>query len=138
MAASGDWPVRNEEDRATLTSRADVLLAVSRGLVAAGFEVIDVHDAEMPGRIAFSLGGTPDWVAPLVGAPAPDSLTYRRGERWPVKSVETAEIRTLVEGGRQSVAIRGHQIDVTVEGDLVVVPAYGRTVTVLPGPTRSY
>ncbi len=71
----------------------------------------------------------------MVGNPPPDLLRFSQGVRWPVKTADSAEIRTLLESGTQKLMWRGFTLTVDLSGDLTVV-ADGRQVTIVPRETR--
>jgi len=128
-AAAGYWPVRNADDEAHIRERADFLIGISRGHVVGAWTIQSVDQVD--GRLHFKLAAPPTWVTPMVGNPPPDLLRFSQGERWPVKTVDSAEIRTLLENGAQELRWRGFTLTVDPSGHLTVV-ADGRQVTIVP------
>jgi len=131
-AASGDWPWRSPADLARIEQQADVLLAVGRGVVVGVFAVVSSVVLGDEHRIRFELGDPPPWARPLVGTPSPTELNFRRGERWPVKLLDTEIVQTRLAAASEVLLVRGHRIEVTPTGNLRVRPPAGCTVTVLP------
>lgn len=131
-AARGDWPYRDEEDLAAMDRARDVLIAVGRGLVLGAWTTNAMTVSREDKRVNFDLAPAPDWVRPLVGGPAPEELTFSRGQRWPVKLCSTTLIKDRLTREEQTLTLRGHRITVTAAGDLHVTPVHGRKVVILP------
>lgn len=135
-AARGDWPYRDDEDVAAMEQARDVVIAVGRGLVLGAWATSAMTVLRDDRRVSFDFTPAPDWVRPLVGRPAPEELTFSRGQRWPVKRCSTSVIMERLTHQEQRLTVRGHRLTVTAEGDLQVTPARGTKVVVLP-PTGS-
>ncbi|MBE7699069.1 hypothetical protein H9623_01940 [Oerskovia sp. Sa1BUA8] len=154
----GDWPVpevdtpeafADSDDAQELLDAADVLIA------AAGNEVVDVQritglQVDEGGHVRFETVDEPVLVG-LIGQRLRPGAAWEPGESWPVKLADaTGDVREYLDlaggvtaersgepagetagGPADAVELGGFRLALGADGNLVVTPPAGRSVTVL-------